>query len=262
MFFVSCTKNCGFKNSNDNFTEVYGEATLVKGEAIVIGLQKRNNVFNKIWDRIFVAFAGANPAFNSQACGKGEVSKGVYSVPLRCSSIDMEFVVVTIGEDGKNIQMAIVDKNNPSETNVSLESTAMTLLSLGEFATSPEISMNDSIENAHKKVRKLKQNGSNFSQYNFTCFNSTTKIGESIYIIGNTPELGNWDTSKAIKLNPVEYPTWSGYFSNISSNTNNIQWKCIKKNDRSNDVLQWQNGSNNTFNSIARGYGGSVQGSF
>lgn len=108
----------------------------------------------------------------------------------------------------------------------------------------------------------LKQNGSNYSQYNFTCFNSTTKIGESVYILGNIPELGNWDTSKAIKLNPVEYPTWSGYFSNISSNTNNIQWKCIKKNDQSNNVIQWQNGPNNTFNSVVRGYGGNVQGSF
>jgi len=108
----------------------------------------------------------------------------------------------------------------------------------------------------------LKQIGNNYSQYNFTCFNSTTKIGESIYILGSTPELGNWDTSKAIKLSPVEYPSWSGYVSNISSNTNNIQWKCIKKNDQTNIVLQWQNGSNNTFNSVVRGYGGSVQGSF
>jgi hypothetical protein len=101
-----------------------------------------------------------------------------------------------------------------------------------------------------------------FSQYNFTCINTYTNSGESIYIVGNTPELGNWDTAKSLKLDKVENSIWTGYVYNISANTNNIQWKCIKKNETSNNVLQWQPRNNNYFNSISKGYGGNMQGSF
>jgi alpha-glucosidase (family GH31 glycosyl hydrolase) len=119
-----------------------------------------------------------------------------------------------------------------------------------------------SINKMNTYTFKLQPTKKNNSQYSFTCLNSNTNTGESIYIIGNVPELGNWDTSKAIKLFPVEYPTWSRYITNISVNTNNIQWKCIKKNDSTNAVIQWQAGSNNSFNSPDHGYGGNVEGSF
>ena len=106
------------------------------------------------------------------------------------------------------------------------------------------------------------QKQNNYSQYNFTCLNGQTSIGESIYIVGNIPELGNWDIKKAIKLNPVEYPTWTQYITNIPANSKNIEWKCIKKSDVLNNVLQWQNGTNNRFSSKAGGYEGNLNASF
>ena len=121
---------------------------------------------------------------------------------------------------------------------------------------------NSSVSKVNTYEFKLQPTQNKMTQYSFTCFNSNTNNGESIYIVGNTPELGNWNTSKAIKLYSVEYPTWTGYVQNIQANTSNIQWKCIKKNDTTNAVLQWQPGENNSFNSIERGYGGNVQGSF
>ncbi len=108
----------------------------------------------------------------------------------------------------------------------------------------------------------VNQKQKTFSQYNFTCLNGQTNIGESIYVVGNIPELGNWDTKKAIKLNPVEYPTWTQYITNIPANSKNIEWKCVKKSDAVNNVLQWQNGGNNRFSSNSGGYEGNLTAAF
>lgn len=118
------------------------------------------------------------------------------------------------------------------------------------------------ISESNTYLFKLKPLKNLYSQYSFTCYNANTKLGESIYIIGNIQELGNWDTKNAIKLFPVEYPTWSGYINNIPSNTYNIQWKCLKKNDTTGEVLEWQPDPNDNFNSIKQGFGGNLFGKF
>jgi len=39
--------------------------------------------------------------------------------------------------------------------------------------------------------------------------NAITTPGENISVVGNVPQLGNWDLSKAIILDPTgSYPTW------------------------------------------------------
>jgi len=46
----------------------------------------------------------------------------------------------------------------------------------------------------------------------FTYQNGRTYSGQSMYVVGSVPELGNWDTSRAVKLAATEttYPTWQG----------------------------------------------------
>jgi len=36
-----------------------------------------------------------------------------------------------------------------------------------------------------------------------------TRQGESVYVVGDRPELGAWDVTKALRLSPASYPTWS-----------------------------------------------------
>lgn len=36
----------------------------------------------------------------------------------------------------------------------------------------------------------------------------TTAVGQSLFVVGSLPELGNWDVTRAIKLSPSGYPTW------------------------------------------------------
>jgi predicted alpha/beta superfamily hydrolase len=36
----------------------------------------------------------------------------------------------------------------------------------------------------------------------------TTTVGQSLFVVGSIPELGNWDVTRAIKLSPSGYPNW------------------------------------------------------
>lgn len=82
----------------------------------------------------------------------------------------------------------------------------------------------------------------------FTCHNGNTTLGQSVYIVGASESLGEWDVSKALKLSPTNYPSWSASLTVEVSG--NVEWKCIKRNEANASVdIEWQNGNNNTVNS-------------
>lgn len=88
----------------------------------------------------------------------------------------------------------------------------------------------------------------------FTCSNGSTYFGQSVYAIGNVPELGNWNTASAIKLDPANYPTWTATID-LPSNTS-VEWKCLKRDENNpNSGIVWQTGSNN---SVQTGTAGST----
>lgn len=95
----------------------------------------------------------------------------------------------------------------------------------------------------------------------FKCLNSNTTSGYSVYVVGNHPDLGNWDPLQAKKLNRIPNPqpdptpniaTWTGkvLFSNPDEK-NPVQWKCIVRKESGpinpNDPkdVKWQNDPNN-----------------
>lgn len=109
---------------------------------------------------------------------------------------------------------------------------------------------------------------------NFICDRGFTTFGQSIYVAGNLPELGNWDPAQAIKLDPNIYydyinrsnaslpgptaPVWTGVISKLPANTP-IEWKCIRRNEAdsfNNNTVTWQAGGNNKLNTSAHGYAG------
>ncbi|MGI8416589.1 MAG: TIM-barrel domain-containing protein [Nakamurella sp.] len=97
----------------------------------------------------------------------------------------------------------------------------------------------------------------------FTCNNGTTTTGQSVYVVGNVPELGNWSPASAVKLTPTSYPTWTGTISNLPPNTA-FEWKCIKRQEANYPATAdtWQPGGNNTFTTPATGPGGTSTGTF
>lgn len=83
----------------------------------------------------------------------------------------------------------------------------------------------------------------------FTCNNGYTVTGQDVYVVGSIPALGNWNTANAVKLSPVNYPSWSDSVPNLPSSTQ-IEWKCIKKQGSS---VVWQGGANNVITTPVSG---------
>ena len=46
---------------------------------------------------------------------------------------------------------------------------------------------------------------------NFTINRADTKVGETVFVIGNLPQLGAWQAINAVAMdtNRESYPTWS-----------------------------------------------------
>ena len=112
---------------------------------------------------------------------------------------------------------------------------------------------------------------------NYVCDNGWTAPGESIYAVGNTPELGNWDPAKGVALSPSVYyeyiynpppnhngpgpktPKWTSLVSGSPSATT-IEWKCAKKTISG----QWQlmPGNNKSITTPKSGFAGTSVGAF
>ncbi|WP_034269266.1 TIM-barrel domain-containing protein [Haloechinothrix halophila] len=97
----------------------------------------------------------------------------------------------------------------------------------------------------------------------FQCDNGNTVTGQSVYAVGNVPQLGEWSVASAVKLEPTNYPTWTGTISKLPPSTA-VEWKCIKRQEDNypDTADEWQPGSNNAFTTPASGYGGVTSGSF
>jgi glycosidase len=81
--------------------------------------------------------------------------------------------------------------------------------------------------------------------------NASTLPGENVHVVGNVPELGNWDAAAAPEamMNP-NYPVWFLPVS-VPKNTT-LQFKFIKKNG---GAVSWEGGSNRSFSSSASSTG-------
>lgn len=97
----------------------------------------------------------------------------------------------------------------------------------------------------------------------FTCESGTTSFGQSVYVVGNIPQLGNWSPASAIKLDPSTYPTWTGVIKNLPPSST-VEWKCIKRQEAGNpDTADlWEPGSNNVLVTPPSGSAGITKGKF
>ncbi len=84
------------------------------------------------------------------------------------------------------------------------------------------------------------------------CRDGHTRWGQSVWAVGEIPELGQWDPERAVPLSPDAYPTWQG---TIPPPGRAFEWKCIKKED---GAVTWQVGANNRY----PGTGPTASGSF
>jgi alpha-amylase len=71
---------------------------------------------------------------------------------------------------------------------------------------------------------------------------ATTVWGENVYLLGNRPELSNWNTAGGVALSSAAYPVWHGTV-NLPPNTS-IEYKYVKKNG---SAVAWESGGNRTL---------------
>jgi alpha-amylase len=57
--------------------------------------------------------------------------------------------------------------------------------------------------------------------------NATTTWGQNVFVVGDTPELGNWNPAAAVALSPATYPIWRATTSLPAGRT--VAYKYIKK---------------------------------
>jgi alpha-amylase len=79
--------------------------------------------------------------------------------------------------------------------------------------------------------------------------NASTVLGQNIYVVGNRTEIGNWDTSKGVKLDPASYPVWKGTITLPASRS--LESKYLKR-DGQGQVI-WESGANRTLTTPASG---------
>ncbi|MGB3405342.1 MAG: TIM-barrel domain-containing protein [Microcoleaceae cyanobacterium] len=124
------------------------------------------------------------------------------------------------------------------------------------FAKSPEIS----VETAKEFQFELQPVSATIS-VNFVCNNVPLDTTE-VSVVGNLPELGNWETNLARPLYPsIDYeyiknppqannppgpdqPIWTDAINNLPPNST-FEWKCIRRNAAG--ELIWQAGENNVY---------------
>ena len=98
-------------------------------------------------------------------------------------------------------------------------------------------------------------------QVTFTCNNGNTTAGTSVYVVGDHPDLGPWKVaSVAQKLGATNYPIWTATLSMPANTT--LNWKCVKANESTFAISQWQGGGNNIVPATAAGGSVSSSGSF
>ncbi|MEM7335350.1 MAG: alpha-amylase family glycosyl hydrolase [Chloroflexota bacterium] len=86
----------------------------------------------------------------------------------------------------------------------------------------------------------------------FTVNGYVTGWGQEMYVVGNVPELGNWNPANAVKLNWVDSDTWSGPVTFTSSTGQPIEFKFIVRQGGS---TIWEGGSNRSYTVPSSGTG-------
>ena len=90
--------------------------------------------------------------------------------------------------------------------------------------------------------------------FNFDIFfkiNYKCSPGESVFVVGNIKELGNWDPTRAVPLSWNEGHNWEKTVKLTQDNTKNIEYKFIVAPTHKPChccVVRWESGSNRILN--------------
>ena len=101
-------------------------------------------------------------------------------------------------------------------------------------------------------VLALQSGGGSSVDVTFTVNGYVTQFGQDMYVVGNVPELGNWNPANAVPLNWVDSDTWSGPVTFTTSAGQGIQFKFIVRQGSS---TIWEGGGNRSYTVPSSGTG-------
>ncbi|KNC83831.1 hypothetical protein SARC_03938 [Sphaeroforma arctica JP610] len=81
---------------------------------------------------------------------------------------------------------------------------------------------------------------------NFEVENGFASVGETYYVVGSSPVLGDWNLAHGVEMKCVEYPKWVAEgirFYDVWDQT--IQWKAVRANSRHDAQAHYQPGFDN-----------------
>ncbi|MBK8900046.1 MAG: hypothetical protein IPM53_02570 [Anaerolineaceae bacterium] len=126
------------------------------------------------------------------------------------------------------------------------------LLGSGKTCTVSSGQCSVTLDNNTPGVVLAPQGGGSGTTVTFTVNGYTTQWGQNMYVVGNVPELGNWNPANAVPLSWVDSDTWSGPATFTTSAGQSIQFKFIV---RQGGTTIWEGGSNRTYSVPSSGTG-------
>jgi alpha-amylase len=72
--------------------------------------------------------------------------------------------------------------------------------------------------------------------------NATTRLGQNIFVVGSSAELGSWDPAKAVALSSSTYPVWRSAVTLRAGSS--VEYKYVRK--EANGAVTWESGANRT----------------
>lgn len=130
--------------------------------------------------------------------------------------------------------------NSPALDPVTAGSLQSSNSSLSPMTNSPLIVLNTPISNK-KKVTFLSTKKMKFQVW-YHC-----QYGQNVHIVGNCPELGDWDITKSVKLEWFPGDVWKASIEFVEDQSK-IEYKYILKNDFDENFVIWQPGPNRKLN--------------
>ena len=78
---------------------------------------------------------------------------------------------------------------------------------------------------------------------------ATTVVGQNVFVVGSSTELGGWDPAKAVALSSSAYPVWRAAVPLPAGAT--VQYKYLRKD--ASGAVTWESGANRSVTVPASG---------
>ena len=149
---------------------------------------------------------------------------GEFSHQIKKRNLRLEVVL-----NEEQVAVVLLDEKQVKRCNVGEWESRKICYQIKENKVEVQTSETSILKKSKLRIQTRRQNSKTTSAL-LVCYNGITVPGQSIYMVGNHPVLGNGDDKLALRLNPTDYPVWSSFVKNLPRNLE-LKYRCVKKTD-------------------------------